>query len=91
MMYVQCLLTRESSQMVSWIGDKFATKGKVLDFKQNGIWDRGWKVEQTYGRQSAEDTVSNSQLYKQHRKGTDIWFMTLNYIYLLSTVNKFRR
>lgn len=72
MMYVQCLLTRENSTMVSWIAEKFAVEGKVLDFKQNGIWDRGWKVEQTFGRQSAEDAMANSQLHKQHRKGTDI-------------------
>ena len=58
--------------MVSWIAEKFAVEGKTLDFKQNGTWDRGWKVEKTYGRQSAEDAIANSQLYKSHRKGTDI-------------------
>lgn len=71
-MYVQCELTKDNRVMVSSIPEKFAKKGSYVKLETNGVWEDGWKVEETYGKITEEEAIAARDRYKNHRKGTDI-------------------
>lgn len=74
MMYVQCEMRKGNQIDVSWIEEKFAIVGKVIKRKtdQETEWNEGWVVTATYSRMSEEHVKKARDLYKHHRKGTDI-------------------
>lgn len=72
----QCVLinaNRESQKIkTSWVPEKFAEVGKVLKLKENGEWEDGWEVVHVGSRLDDKTINENSQLYKKHRKDSDI-------------------
>ena len=71
--YVQCQLHRaDGVKIVSWIPQSVALKGRTIRLKDdNGEWEEGWVVDETYQTRPAEERFAASQLYKKHRDGTD--------------------
>lgn len=73
MMYVQCELRKNNFVDVSWIEEKFAVSGKKVRRKnENEVWEDGWIVTNTYGKITSEQAKQMKELYKNHRKGTDV-------------------
>lgn len=73
MMYVQCTLQKENKIDTSWVEEKFAVVGKKVRVKnESEVWEDGWIVTETYGKITAEQAKQMKDLYKHHRKGTDI-------------------
>lgn len=73
MMYVQCKLVKGNKSDVSWVEEKFAVIGRKVRVKnESEVWEDGWVVEETYGKITAEQAKLMKDLYKHHRKGTDI-------------------
>ena len=72
----QCVLVNAESKnqrvKTSWIPEKFAEVGKVLKLKESGEWEDGWEVVHVGSRLDSKIVNENSQLYKKHRRGTDI-------------------
>lgn len=71
-MYVQCELSKNNVQKVSWIPEKFAIKGNLVDLKEDNEWDKGWTVDAVFNKVSEEVVISNRDAHKYHRKNTDI-------------------
>lgn len=73
MAYVQCELRKEGRVEVSYIPQKFAQTGRILELKNNGTWENGWVVASVYGPpRSDEDVLANRDNYKYHRNNTDV-------------------
>lgn len=74
MNYVQCQLRKGNKIDVSWIEEKFAVVGKQIKRKNESTdsWDDGWIVDKTFGKVNEEHVKKMRDLYKHHRKGTDI-------------------
>lgn len=78
MMYVQCNMKKkvENGFLVdtSWIEEKFAVVGKKIKRKteHDDDWNDGWVITETFGKVSEEQAKQMRDLYKHHRKGTDI-------------------
>ncbi len=73
----QCKMERQNkdstSVIVAWIPEKFAVKGKLIDLKENGEWDRGFTVVSVSEvRRTSSEAVKRSQWHKKHRKRTDV-------------------
>ena len=69
----QCELGKGSKRMVSWIPEKFAKKGRVLELEApDGSWDNGWSVLAVGARMTSEQASQRSQDYKHQRKASDI-------------------
>ena len=72
----QCFLVNRSRNhqkvKTSWIPEKFAEVGKVLKLKEGDEWEDGWEVVHVGSRLDSKTVNENSQLYKKHRRGTDI-------------------
>lgn len=72
----QCILINATAEgkkvMTSWIPEKFAEVGKILKLKEGDEWVDGWEVFKIGSRMESKTVNENSQLYKKHRKGTDI-------------------
>jgi len=67
--------TKSKSVLISWIPEKCANKGKVLELKDrdSGKWSNGWivkNVSRCY-RDKAE-VVTRSHDYKNQRNASDI-------------------
>lgn len=73
MMYVQCKLRKENAVDVAWIEDKKIEVGKIVEIKRpDGTFDPGWHIEATYGRVDKEQMLVARDVWKDHRKVTDI-------------------
>lgn len=74
MRYVQCELQKGNKIDTSWIEERFAVIGKFVRMKKldTDEWDEGWVVMKTYGSVSEEQAKHMRDLYKHHRKATDI-------------------
>ena len=73
MFYVQCELQKGNKLLVTWIPEKFAKLKNIVRVKdENDQWEDGWEVKQTYGKITEQQAFAQRDLYKQHRKGTDI-------------------
>lgn len=73
MLFRQCLLRKEDRVLTTWIPDSFASVGKLLKLKNdNGEWDDGWKVVETYNRVSEKEVIDNSRDFMRQRKASDI-------------------
>jgi hypothetical protein len=71
--YTQCALARKSASQVAWIPTKFANKGNYIKLKQDdGSWEDGWLVQETYTVQNAKYLIEHGQDYKNTRKASDI-------------------
>ena len=73
-MYHQCLLTRDTSQIITWLDTSKVKIGSLVTLEdenkeRSGIWtiDTIFKVEKT-----KEEVKVMERLYKTHRKGSDI-------------------
>jgi len=73
MYYVQCQMKKENYVDVSWIEEKFAVVGKQVKRKtEDEKWDEGWVITATYTKVNEEHIKKIKDLYRHHRKGTDI-------------------
>lgn len=68
----QCILKKGTTTTVSWIPLEFAEKGKIVDLKNDGIWEKGWTVEAAGTTLPTHFVIDRSQEYKKHRTRTDI-------------------
>ena len=73
----QCTLEKKSGVVtvstVSWIPDKFAEEGRLIDIKEAGQWSKGWKVGKVNPMKQQNTTMlERSQDYKNTRKASDI-------------------
>jgi hypothetical protein len=73
----QCTLEKHKSdrtiKTVSWIPEKFAELGRIVDIKQDGKWSKGWKVGNINPMKQFNTTMAErSQDYKNTRKASDI-------------------
>ena len=66
--YVDALLRR-----FSWLPEKFAKKGRIVELKTEHGWDDGWEVIQVFdGRVKAAEMKKRQDDYKNTRKASDI-------------------
>lgn len=72
MYHVQCLLKNNNTFQTSWIPKKYATLGKILKLKENGIWTNGWEVVTCGHKELSKKILEREQNYKKMRKITDI-------------------
>ena len=73
MRYVQCELRKGAYIDNSWVEEKFAVVGKKVRIKrEDETWSDGWVVSKTFGSVTEEQAKTMKDLYKHHRKGTDI-------------------
>ena len=73
MMYVQCELRRGNVIDVSWIEEKFAIlQNKIRRKNEEDVWEDGWIVTAIFGKVSETHIKKMKDLYKHHRKGTDV-------------------
>lgn len=70
MTYVQCDLRQENVMLTTWIPkEKGVGKGARLTLKgEEGIWT----VDKTYSEATEEQVLLQRDLYRTHRKATDI-------------------
>lgn len=71
-LYNQCCLRKGNITQISFIPKKFATAGKVVKLKTDGVWDDGWVVE-SVGTE-VDEAVLNAlrSAGKHHRDVSDI-------------------
>lgn len=72
--HVQCKLRRVNGDIDhSWIPQKFAKKGKFLKLKnENGEWENGWEVIETWGVKASADVLARTDDYKHQREASDV-------------------
>lgn len=70
--YTQCLLDRNGSRQHAWIPKEFATPGKFIKIKENGIWTDGWQVISSFDSMEEKAVKKQSNYYKNTRDGSDI-------------------
>jgi len=73
----QCTLVKKTDfgikNTMSWIPEKFAELGRLVDIKDDGKWSKGWKVGRINHRKQSNTTMlERSQDYKNTRKASDI-------------------
>lgn len=72
----QCRLTRPSKLGIevttSWIPNKFATVGSIIDIKDKGVWSEGWAVTSAGCTMTADEALDRSQDYRHQREASDI-------------------
>ncbi len=71
-MMTQCRLERNGSTQVAYIDAALATPGRVLDIREQGVWQEGWRVQEVYSSMPATMVAARERDYKNHRKSTDI-------------------
>ena len=59
-------------QQVSWIPEKFATIGRIVDLKENAGWAKGWKIASVGGKMLFSEINKRRNDYKTQRQGSDI-------------------
>lgn len=66
-------LVNETREQVSWLPERFAVQGKVLELQdEKGVWENGWVVKAAYNKLPEEIVIRNRDLHKHHRKATDV-------------------
>lgn len=65
-------MKKGTTTTVSWIPLEFAEKGKIVNLKNDGVWDNGWVVDAIGTKLPTHFVIDRSQEYKKHRKRTDI-------------------
>lgn len=73
----QCHLVKWNGYKVThyhaWIPEEFAEIGEIVKIKQDdGSWDDGWVVFQTFTMLPTTTVIERSQDYKKTRKASDI-------------------
>ena len=68
----QCILKKGTATTVSWIPEEFAKEGRVVELKNNGVWEDGWVVSGVGTRLPTHFVIDRSQDYKNMKKETDI-------------------
>ena len=79
MKFYQCTMEKNEGEvksfLTSWIPEKFANKGRVLELKcrETGTWSNGWIVKSvgSFQRDKTE-VIQRSQDYKTMKRVTDI-------------------
>ena len=70
----QCKLRKGARVTYSWLPAKYATAGSYVELKDaDGVWENGWLVEETWAEHPSRDVLARSNLWKDHRKGTDAY------------------
>lgn len=67
--YRQCQLQNGNRHMASWLPEQYAKIDKVLEIKQNEVWENGWIVK-TVGDEIIEDPPTVEQMIRKHRQRT---------------------
>jgi|SoiMetStandDraft_5_1073268.scaffolds.fasta_scaffold387745_2 hypothetical protein len=72
-MSVQCHLRRGKERMTSWIPKRYAIVGRYIKLKsEDGSWEDGWKVHQTYAELPTKIVLERGQDYRNTRKASDV-------------------
>ena len=56
----------------SWIPEKFAKVGSIIDIKERGKWVNGWKVMTSGTRMPVSEASERSNDYRYQREASDI-------------------
>jgi len=72
MNYKQCKLVKGAKEQTSWIPERFAKKNKTIKIFENDVWEDGWVVEFVGASKSEEYLSDFKDIYRTHRKVTDI-------------------
>lgn len=75
MMYVQCVIEKDSQIDHTWIETPKAIKNATARVKRMGDeWEDGWKITQVYDgiKLTEEQVKANRDAHKGHRSRTDI-------------------
>ena len=69
------VVNRSKKLMTTWIPEKYAIKGKIIDLKEkfNDGWSNGWKVENV-GREKKAlfEVKERGRDYRRTREASDI-------------------
>jgi len=72
----QCWLKQHNqiydTSTTSWIPEKFAKLGKILQLKNLNGWSNGWEVISVGARKSSSFVIERSSDYRTHRNGSDV-------------------
>ena len=72
-MSIQCHLRRGKEKMTSWIPKRYAVVGRYIKLKsEDGTWEDGWKVHQTYTELPTKVVLEREQDYRETRKASDV-------------------
>ena len=70
---IQCRLRKDSSRTTSWIPERGAKVGMVVELKSpNGHKDAGWEVVSVGGKMDEKDLHDINKMHRTHRQGSDI-------------------
>ena len=70
---IQCRLRKDSSRTTSWIPERGAKVGMVVELKSpNGQKDAGWEVVSVGGKMDEKDLHDINKMHRTHRQGSDI-------------------
>lgn len=72
--HVQCKLQKSGGDtQFSWLPDKYAHRNAVVKLKNDdGTWDDGWIILETYSEMPSTFIRERGQDYKKMRQMTDI-------------------
>ena len=73
--YRQCRLVKRIDggelMQVSWLPEPYATAGRVVKLRENGVWDDGWVVASAgQNRLPADQVPDFHELSKAHLRAT---------------------
>jgi hypothetical protein len=78
--YKQCLLHKQVVKdgkvvgiysQIAYIPNNFAAKNKILELKENGKWQNGWKIISVFDFDDEEFVKASQRAHFDHRKVTD--------------------
>ena len=72
MNYTQCKINKKYKFDIAWIPSKFATIGKIIKIKIDGIWNNGWSVIDVYSSNSEDHILEHEMDYRKQRRASDI-------------------
>jgi len=71
-MHRQCQLRRGNEHLTTWLPEKFAVKGHIVNLKNEGNWIDGWEVVGVFTRMDSRQVSIRSQDHKHQREGSDL-------------------
>lgn len=72
-MMTQCRMIRirDGAIDTAFIDSSLAHEGRIVDIRIDGVWDRGWRIENAGSQLPAEVVRERERDYRHHRRATD--------------------
>ena len=70
--YKQCKLKKGTRIQTSWIPERGAKKGNIVELKSDGYKETGWEVAEVYSRISGKALQEQNSMHRVHRHGSDV-------------------